>query len=526
MRILGIFLSSTLILGCTGEVSLVGDPDGVRGPQPDIVIEPAALEFPNLTEGETATLPFTVRNEGEAELDVTAVEVVVGEASFSVAGPQVFSLGIDQSRTFEVTFTPTQQDENLGRIEVVSDDPDEARAPVDLLGLGTVPDLEITPRNFEFGEAFVPCGDELNVKLENVGSDDIVITNLRYTSGDGDLFINNVEDVREDLPITLEPGENRFIRVDWRPSSNAGDQGTLIVTSNDPVGEETAQQQGTGVYVGSTTETFTESGVPPVDLLFLIDQSCSMESDNEATLSAGISEFFGKLRELSDWQLIQVNGPTACANGGIFDGATPGAESSFRNTAFSPNGYIPETLSESLFELAQMALDQTGPNDCNAGFVRPGSLLHIIVASDEQEQSGTSWQTHVANFEQFVADPDLLRVSAIVDIYTQCSDNPSTWGPGGYLEASQATNGASLDICESTWGDDLPDLAEDVLEGVRSYNLANRAVEASIQVTVNGTPTTSFAYSDEARTVTVLDPPISGGDTVSISYAIAANCGQ
>ncbi|MEM6927523.1 MAG: hypothetical protein AAF602_11380, partial [Myxococcota bacterium] len=163
---------------------------------------------------------------------------------------------------------------------------------------------------------------------------------------------------------------------------------------------------------------------------------------------------------------------------------------------------------------------------CNHGFLREGSLLHIIVASDEREQSNIAWQTHVNRFEAFVADPDLLRISAIVDQFPNppCADNGQ--GNDGYFQAANATNGAVVDICTSNWGNQLPDLAENVLEGVRSYNLANRAVGASIEVEVNGVSTSSFSYTDEARTVTVLDPPIGGGDEVSITYAIASNCGN
>jgi len=523
LRTLALWGLAASVVGCTAESNIRAGVDGVRGPHPDIVILPSSLQFPLLGEGETSTQRFTVYNRGQASLDVSAVEVVTSPEAFSVSGPEGFELEIDQSRTFEVTFTPTRQGDNFGRIEFVSDDPDEPRAPVDLLGAGSVPDLEITPKNFSFGEAFVPCGDDANLKLENVGSSDIVIDDVRYESSDGDMRLLELDDVREDLPITLAPGDTEFVRVRWRPGDDSTDNGTFVVHSNDPVGEETAKQSGAGVFVGQTSETFTVPGVPPVDVMFLIDQSCSMQSDNEDTLEAGLPEFFGKLRELSDWQLVQINGGQGCANGGIFDGTTPQAFSRFFNSAFEPNSYISEMQSERLFQLAQLALDQTGPGGCNEGFVRDGALLHLIFASDEYEQSGIAWATHLQNFRRFVAHDDLLRVSAIVDEFDRpCSTNGS--GPWGYKDAADATGGAVLDICTGDWGPELPDLAEYVLEGVRSYNLERRAVPGSIEVQVNGTPTTDFAYADDAQTVTVLAPPIGGGDTVTFSYVIGASC--
>ncbi|MEO0602651.1 MAG: hypothetical protein AAF211_14510, partial [Myxococcota bacterium] len=97
MRILGFLALCTATLGCSREVGIRADGDAVRGPQPDIVIEPPALQFPRLTEGETATDTFTITNRGLASLDVSALEVVTGQAAFTVAGPQVFELEIDQS---------------------------------------------------------------------------------------------------------------------------------------------------------------------------------------------------------------------------------------------------------------------------------------------------------------------------------------------------------------------------------------------------------------------------------------------
>lgn len=522
LRFLGIVALGMVSVGCN-EANIRGNLPGNRGPQPDIEVEPAALMFPELQQDETATATFTIRNVGQATLDVEAIEVVAGAAAFSVSVDQAFEVEIDEARTIEVVFTPTNQGPNFGRLEIISDDPDEARAPVDLQGFGAVPDLNIVPRNFVFGEAFVPCPEDLNVKLENVGSQDIIIDSIHYTSNDGDLSLRGLAALQQQLPITLAPGEDEFLKVDWIPGDAAEDEGILTVGSNDPIGEETAQQRGTGVFAGTRTETFTEPGVPPVDVLFAIDQSCSMRADNEDTLAAGLPSFFGRLRELSDWQLIQVTNSDGCANGGVYDAASPSVESSFEASAF---GHPDHVFSEALLELSTIALEKMGSGECNEGFVRPGSLLHVIVASDEREQSGRSWQSLVADLRNYVSHPDLLRVSSIVDLNFSCGDYYYYDGPDGYLQASQDTNGALLDICDDDWGDFLPNLAENAIQGIRSYNLSNRAVGSSIEVTVDGVPTTDFSYSDDAQTVTVLAPPVSQGDEVQITYAIAATCGN
>jgi hypothetical protein len=519
MRTVVLFGASVLGLAACSEFNLQSKPQPEVVPDPDIRVDPPTLTYGTLATSEEEIQTFTIENVGAADLHVSDVIVASG-ISFSVlTDPREVVLAPGDVTTVDVAFTPLGSGQNFGQVLVLSDDPDTPEAPVDLLGTGAVPELKITPDSHQFGETFIPCGDSVELTMENVGDEDLVITDWTYVSG-GQLTLDDSA-ARPQLPITLSPGELTSVFVDFEAATEGSDTGMLEVVSNDPRGVLTADQNGEGAWSELVTEAFTEPGIPPVDVMFLIDQSCSMSEDNQDDITVGIPPFVAELQNVADWQLIQITESDGCANGGIIDASVPNADQLLVDNAF---GGIFDTggfLTEALLELAERALSKTGPGQCNDGFLRPGALLHIIVASDEEEQSGHSGAHWVGEYQNYVSAAALVKVSSIVDLNRACGDNS---GPGGYLEASNLTGGSTLNICSPTWGNQLTDIASEVLAGIRTYNLSQAAEESTIEVSINGTVTTDWDYTASSHSVTINDPPVGEGDLVEISYSPLAVC--
>jgi hypothetical protein len=224
---------------------------------------------------------------------------------------------------------------------------------------------------------------------------------------------------------------------------------------------------------------------------------------------------------VADWQLLLVTDAfTGCGTGGVLDNTVPNVESLLVNNAFnaahSDNGGANRT--EKLLELANIALSKTNPGNCNEGFLRPGALLHIINLSDEPEQSGQTAASWVGQLDTYVADPSLLKISGVIDL-TNCGS-----GAAGYLDAVNITGGASLDICSSTWGSNFTDIASAVLLGVPTYPLSSAADPFTMEVLVNGVPTTGFVYDASTQSVTVNSPAIGELDVVTVNYNIPGTC--
>jgi len=504
---------------------LSNDPDGDNstvdllgeGLVPDILVDPGNLEFPGVADGDTMVQTFTVSNVGNAPLDVSDVVLSAGNA-FEVVGPEFqFTLDPGDSTTVDVAFAPLVADEDIGLVEVLSNDPDGDNSTVDLLGYGLLPDLEITPESYAFGDYFVPCGESVELTLTNVGDEDLEVTDASYTSGGHLLY----DDSQLTFPFTLGPSESTSVWVDFLPYDAVADSGTLEVTSNDPDGVETATQEGNGLWTARQTETFTTPGAPPVDVLITIDQSCSMEDANQDDVEAGFPAFVQELQNVSDWRLLMVTDAfSQCTTTGVLDSSTPNIDNILTNNAF-PAGHDDNggaNLTEKLLEMSYLALTKTGAGNCNEDFLRPGALLHIITISDEPEQSNQTAQHWVNEFENYVTDPALLKVSAVVDL-SGCE-----LGASGYTEAVSLTGGSSLDICDSSWGQNFTDIATEVLAGIQTYTLANPAEESTLEVEVNGVPTYDFTYDPVNEAVTVNYPYIGEKDTVDISYSIPATC--
>lgn len=507
-----------LTAACSGEYDLKRQPDPTDGVAPDIQVTPPSLDFGQLEEGGTAVETFTIENIGEATLSVDDIVVTVGSDVFSILSDTDHSLDPGASVDIDVEFMPYDL-EHYGSLDVISNDPDTPEAPVDLYGLGTPPDtpiLQITPDSHNFGDAFVPCGASVELEMRNTGSANLEITDVDYTSGGMLTFDNR----GVGLPLTLAPNEYVNVAVDFAATGEGADTGTLSVTSNDPRGVVTADQNGEGAYLDWVTETFEVPGVAPVDIVFLIDQSCSM-GENQDTITDGMPDFVNELANVSDWRMIQVTKEGGCGNNGIIDANTPNAAQVLSDNAFN-SGISFSNYTEQLLKHADTALSKDAPGLCNEGFLRPGALLHIIIASDERDQSPNSWDHWVDEYSNYVADPSMVRVSGILDLYSRCGEG--SVGPGRYIDAVQATGGSLLDICQPDWGQQLTDIASDVLAGVKAYNLQHVTEESTITVTVNGVETTDFDYEASGSTVTVNSPPIGENDVVEITYAEPAEC--
>lgn len=508
--------AAAALLGACSEYDISPKAEPGVDVDPDIQVDPPSLEFATLSAGEVERQFFTVTNVGAEGLDVSGIEVTVGHAFSIVSSGLEFTLEPSESRDIEVEFTPLGA-ENYGTVEVYSNDPDSPTVPVDLLGFGGVPELQIDPASYAFTDTFIPCGAEVDIEFKNIGNEPLVVTEVDYRSGG----LLSFDPRGVTLPFTLDPGEAVEVGVIFEATSTGADTGTIEVTSNDPRGIVTADQSGEGAYVNEVTEAFTEPGIPPVDVLFTIDQSCSMADDNRADIRNGVPGLIAELNNVADYHLIQVTKDTGCANGGVIDTSTPNPEQLLIDNAFNA-GLFEQRTTEQLLKQTNVALQQTGNGGCNEGFLRPGALLHVIIASDEEDQSpNNNYQHWLDLYETYVSDPALLKVSAVVDINYACGDGS---GPGGYLEAANATGGVVLDICSADWGNQMTDIASEVLAGIRSYNLSQPTEVSTITVEVNGVETSDFSYSGAGNTVTVNSPPVGEGDVVEITYNPAGTC--
>ena len=277
-------------LGCSetgiSELDKTQPANGAR-----IEVDPLSLNFGVFSTGsDPIPREFTMTNVGTGELDIEQLEIVGADAvSFSIwQDPGPLTLLEGETETVTMLFQAGGASSLAAQVMVRSNDPDESTVPVNLVGEGAVPDLVVIPDPLDMGSTYVGCNKLNEVLLSNNGLEALTIYSYAYS----DPAVPFVITSGPSLPITLQPGEFTSISVQFEPTDNSVSIGDLQILSNDPddAGLYNATQLGTGEYI-ATYEQYWENPIdPPSDIIFAVDQSCSMD-DDAANLASNFSSF-------------------------------------------------------------------------------------------------------------------------------------------------------------------------------------------------------------------------------------------
>lgn len=481
-----------------------GDAYGVEGPM--IEVSPSMLDFGALADGETASGTFTVSNIGPSDSVLEVEEITIGGADggFTLLSADLsFSLPGGASAEVEVAFTPVGANEQQATAIVPSNDESQPQVTVDLFGEGLVPELEITPDPLDLGTAYVGCDKDHDVTLTNVGTDTLIIDSIGHVGDGWTLTDENV------LPLELAPEASTTVNVLFTPTEEGASDGVLTVTSNEPLGTRRAEQTAEGAFAGEYEDEFEVPTDPPADIIFLVDQSCSMD-DDQRSLATNFSVFIAELSNYTtNWHVMVVNDDDGCNNSGVLQSTTSDYEGRFTSAVSRGGG----NYTEALLYVAWAAIDDTDSGDCNDNFLREAAMLHIIMVTDEPEQSPSTWDTYVNRVISKKGDASLVRFSGVLGT-----------DPGSYTDAISFTGGEALSIT-SDWSSSVESLATASVE-MTTFELTRTPVPETIAVSVNGSARSGGWSYDSASNEIVFEEARmpEEGDTVTVTYAGLASC--
>jgi hypothetical protein len=511
---------------CTIESGLgtVEGGPGIDGPQ--IHVAPESIDFGPAGPSDVVSRSFTITNLGQGELSVASIALGATSASFTILTPPEdlsFRLSASESREIAVAFVPVQANQTLGEAIVTSNDMDAKKVPVELAGNGLVPDLVIDPNPFDMGSLPIGCTALRSLNLTNVGPEALTVESIHLCGRDFRLATS------PSVPFTLAPAETSAVEVAFAPEAENRLAATLTVTSDAPDGTDVAALSGSGVYAGWVSDVWDIPEDPPVDLVFIVDQSSSMIED-QASLARNFHTFISRLSTYTaNWQLIVVNRYDGCNVSGILTPETPNFESTFAEAVATgsatewecPSTRYAATGEAGLF-VAEQAIDDTDSGECNAGFIRHDALLHIIIVSDEPDQSRDGWSTIVNAVQAKKGSVANTRFSAVAgDVPGGCG---GTALPGtGYAEAVAATGGEFLSIC-SDWGANVEDLADASVQ-LSEYELSRTPDPTTLEVLVNGALQSGvWSYDASSNSVVFCDRVPEAGSSVEVDYAALESC--
>ena len=456
--------------------------------------------------------------------DLTVDEISVsgnGSESFTLlSDTAAFVLPPGSEKEIEVAFLPMGASEQSA-VAIVSSNADlQPTVPVNLLGEGLVAELAISPDPLNFGDVGLGCDALENVTLENVGTESLTISAIDSDSAAFALT------TLPSLPVELAPGESTGLRVTFTPEVESAYEGAISVTSTEPMGVRSASQLGAGAIDGTeNTDTWEMPTDPPTDIIFSMDSSCSMTWDIWEIYN-NFDSFINELEGYSeDWQIIVANKDSGCNNSGILTPSTPDYTTTFQNALFAWN--FEDEYTEALLTVNNNAVQATDSGECNAGFLRPDAMLHIIDITDEPEQSvdisGQTWDVLVDSIVDKKGSLALTTISAIAgDVPNGCDDaSPGT----GYAEAVDATNGVFLSICQNWSSTNNLGLLASASVNQDTFELSQPAQESTIEVEVNGQVRNNGWSYDAASNSVVFSSNLPGeGDSVSITYTTTGSC--
>lgn len=267
----------------------------------------------------------------------------------------------------------------------------------------------------------------------------------------------------------------------------------------------TACSQGYQFGLQENSQSFDQSVTynNQVDLVFVVDNSSSM-SQKQLKLSQTIPPLIDGLLTLKmDFHIavISTSMGGSLANGGQFLGtpailtnATPNLKTVLQQRILQgESGSNREAGLESLEKAFSAPHITTGRGK---DFLRDGSLLSVIVLSDDDDKSVNDY-SHYADFLTSIKPPFddgtsawLFNFVGVLNLGGDCNSlNQNNIGVGtAYINLALTSGGVTQSICSADLSKAISNIKARVIEVLTDYKLNRIPNVSTIQVLINGLP--------------------------------------
>lgn len=499
-----------------------------------LLVDPLKLDFDTVSVNEQglAVQSFTVQNRGTDVVPLRGHDRPLSTAgdpdAFEVDSEDgVVELAPGEEASFQVIFTPFTDAEYIASIVVAdgseADPGRREEVEVQLLGLGTAPVVDVREQATPV-VAGVGCTGEQHVQVRNEGSEDLLITEA-VVKESLDFAVSSVP------TDPIEPGRSGEILVDFSPTwqgfGEADRTALLQLETNDPVRPELWVTLPAIAYEGADVqEEFVYGAAAQADWLLLTDGPVDgLEGSLAEVLGSALSE----LGEGGVHVDIAALGPeSACPSGSpafLTNEESPSSQADALVASLEDITSWPEL---SLLEHAISALGEAGSGGCLEGWRRPQRQLHLLLLARRDAPGSPSPSEALEALEE-AAGTD----SVVVSVLGATGDLDCTGyeAPSSYLQASQDSGGAELDLCRSTWteqADELAGISMALLEEDFTWFLETRPLPETIELKADGITHTAedgWSYDPDLNAVIIEDRlGLTTGADVVLRYMAALEC--
>lgn len=497
---------------------------------------PAALSFGDVPPGQVVKLTLAVTNTGDDACLLAGIEIAAGShAGFGVGANTPIStfLGPRQTLPIQVEFnsnglvTGTTANGFLRYSR-----PGSAVPLIIPLSARVAQCLVAVPDELDFGNIKLGCRSAARtVQIFNTCG--IPLT-LNSSAIIGSPFTISSSPPNAASGVRIEPSQSVTYGVTFGTVQSLGTfLGTLRFTSNSTSVPIDVPLRGVGDTTGITTETFAQPTQPITDILFTVDNSCSM-ADKQMGLAMNFGSFISYAQSANiDYRIaITTTDDFAPTAHGAFvqnppqpvvlSRSTPSVAQLFASRVnVGTVGYgIEMPLSCTLKALSEPLI--SGPN---AGFLRDDANLAIIIVSDAPDQSLEAETYYLSRLPLVKGVRRIHQVSvSVIGPFQQPGASGCTieaLDTGVYQSLITKTGGVRANICTTNWAQELEALGRSAL-GPRSTFFVRNPPDTNqpIDVLING-QSVSNAWRYDPATNTIIfqsGQAPSAGTTLTVTY--------
>lgn len=507
-----------------GELEVILRGEGRNLPPCDFEVVPAQLNFGTVTVTRELRRAFEIRNRADpSQIDniclITSVRMLQGsDPSFSLPNGDVLSQEIPPgaSEVVEVDFSPTAQGTFTGQVEFSISSPTNPFNTVSLTGVGADSQLLIVPNELDFGTIGVGCASrDRAITIYNTGQTPVQIDSINLAAQANVAFsLANLPTGLPQNPVTLNAGQSVTFDVGFRADLRSAYASAVEIGTTEASAQRTyiVSLRGRGDVDATQIDEFEQLGKPKVDILFVIDSSCSM-GDEQTALASNFQAFiqFAEAQGL-DYHLGVTTADTTRHSGRLCGGrncnltglsqnrivtprTTPSPAAVFGENAAVGTGSPGSAADESGLRAAEQALTPPNTFGHNAGFVRSDAVLSLIFISDEPDQSPGNVDYYINFFLSIKGfrNTNLFSASAITAPVAPGATSGNCSGPGGnasatgrYIAVAERTGGVFQSICTADWSRSLEDLSTTAFGFKSRFFLTNQPVVTTLKVFIDG----------------------------------------
>ena len=201
---------------------------------PTIQVSNDYIDFGEVLIGETAAQEITITNNGSQPLVIDRMEYD-GADEFTMSLPENISLGLGDSYTLTIGYTPTNTKDSYGTLTIYSNATLAPEFYISFEGIGVseqeMPTAVLSENALDFGEIEVMETKELTIKLSNTGNGPLTVQSITFSMNNPAVF-----EVTQggDAPYTLEAGDSEDLVVLFQPFAAVQYTGVLDIQTNDP----------------------------------------------------------------------------------------------------------------------------------------------------------------------------------------------------------------------------------------------------------------------------------------------------